>query len=561
MTSSGEKVKVAGKEHRIFGPPGTGKTTRLTGHIRATVRDRGPEAVVVASFTKAAAVEIAGRKLPVPKDNVGTLHALCYRALGRPRIAESKESLKDWNARCDAAWRVQEVDKDDLLPGERDVDSRGLYQAYCLARARRVDRRLWGSALLRFAKAWEAFKEDTGAMDFTDLIEQALERGAGLPAGVEVGFFDEAQDFSPLELALVRSWGERLERIILSGDDDQCIYSFKGATPLAFLDPPIPDEQKHYLTESYRVPARVKALADSWIHGVQTRELKEFSARKEADGSTVQGTVDTLPVGFDRAEEVVAEITRHAGKTVMVLATCGYMLDGVIHEFREQGILFHNPYRLKNGKWNPMRGGIDRVLCLLRNDASAWGSDARAWTWAEAWRWLELVDAKRAGLTRGVKAVVQEMAKRAKTRDEELSWPSIQGLFDQATDAGRATLGAIRNGHLLERYQSVLLEKSRPLVRYALNVAVRNGKATLRQEPKVIVGTVHSVKGGEASVVLVSPDLSAAAAGQWTGETGTREDMDSIRRVFYVAFTRARERLVLCEPRRRNAWMRQAVEF
>ena len=54
------------------------------------------------------------------------------------------------------------------------------------------------------------------------------------------------------------------------------------------------------------------------------------------------------------------------------------------------------------------------------------------------------------------------------------------------------------------------------------------------------IGTIHSVKGGEADVVYVLPDLSPAQWGQWT-----KGDRDALVRLFYVAFTRAREELVL----------------
>jgi superfamily I DNA/RNA helicase len=59
----------------------------------------------------------------------------------------------------------------------------------------------------------------------------------------------------------------------------------------------------------------------------------------------------------------------------------------------------------------------------------------------------------------------------------------------------------------------------------------------------VIPGTIHSVKGGEAQTVILIPDLSLAAVKPyWAGETA------SIGRLFYVAMTRASERLLLCRP-------------
>ena len=84
-------------EYRIFGPPGTGKTTNLTRQIRRAVERFGKDSVLVTSFSRAAAAELAGQHLPLSADRVGTLHSHCWNALGRPQIAEA--NVTEWNAR------------------------------------------------------------------------------------------------------------------------------------------------------------------------------------------------------------------------------------------------------------------------------------------------------------------------------------------------------------------------------------------------------------------------------------------------------------------------------
>jgi ATP-dependent exoDNAse (exonuclease V) beta subunit len=89
---------------------------------------------------------------------------------------------------------------------------------------------------------------------------------------------------------------------------------------------------------------------------------------------------------------------------------------------------------------------------------------------------------------------------------------------------------------------------------YAIKVVKKNGEKCLEQTPQIVVGTVHSVKGGQADVVYVFPDLSTAADDEWMG---SEEGRAGIYRVFYVAMTRAREELVLCGPSKQG----RAVDF
>jgi len=60
-------------------------------------------------------------------------------------------------------------------------------------------------------------------------------------------------------------------------------------------------------------------------------------------------------------------------------------------------------------------------------------------------------------------------------------------------------------------------------------------------DPKIIVGTVHSVKGGEADIVHIFPDLS------FSGNNEIYDNPDRIHRLFYVGVTRAKESVIVHE--------------
>ena len=208
-------------EWRIFGPPGTGKTTYLTKQVKGAVEKYGNEAVLVTSFTRAAAAELAGRDLPIARQNIGTLHSHCFRAIGNPKLAETK--IKEWNAEhanmtLSASASIDEGVADQTYAGEADE----MYAEMCRNRARMLDRRCWKPSVLRFANSWDAWKKDSEVVDFTDLLEIALRDVHIAPGNPSVLIADEAQDFSALQMALVRQWSNGTEYSLIAGDDDQC---------------------------------------------------------------------------------------------------------------------------------------------------------------------------------------------------------------------------------------------------------------------------------------------------------------------------------------------------
>jgi DNA helicase-2/ATP-dependent DNA helicase PcrA len=275
------------REIRVFGPPGTGKTHELaTWYIPQAVKQFGPDNVIVCSFTRSAAREIAGRGIEVNEEHVGTLHALCYRILGRPELTQGH--LKDWNS---------------LHPGlalsggiQRDVDEGGdepdaaltagdIFHARAdIYRARLRPAPMWDSETAAFYKLWTAWKKTNYYVDFTDLIEEALQWHPEFPGRPNVIIVDEAQDFTPLQLKLIRAWGEHCDWIVLSGDDDQCIYNFTGASPHAFIQPEIDPKLIRILGQSYRCPPHITTFSDLWIKTLYNRRQEKPYRSRPGEG-------------------------------------------------------------------------------------------------------------------------------------------------------------------------------------------------------------------------------------------------------------------------------------
>ena len=532
-------------EYRIFGPPGTGKTTSLARQVRRAVDRYGPEAILVTSFSRAAAAELAGRDLPVAPDRVGTLHSHCWHALGGPEIAEA--NTDEWNKENPHLAITQQkrqgrLDGEEAVEEAGELEKTGDQELQRLSRFRglMLPRTAWPATLVQFERLWTAYKQSNGLLDFTDLIETALRDVAIAPHNPAVIFADEGQDLNRMQLSLVRKWGERASYFIVAGDDEQTIYSFTGATPEAFLKPDIPDDHKIVLKQSYRVPRAVHQFAVSLIETVKVRQPKEYLPRPLDGGLERLSKADT----FERPEyEILKTAIAHIerGQTVMFLVACSYMLRPLVTILRKNGIPFHNPYRRSNGFWNPLRLGKrsstpSRILSLLVGHPD-FGDGHRAWTHGDLALWAELVQAK--GVLRlGVKEKL-----KAGDAARPVAMEHLVDLFEPHALESMMAAWDAGSVPLLKWWRSNLTEDGRKRVEFPIEVAIRRGAQALSESPPVVVGTIHSVKGGEADVVYLFPDLSQAGDAQYARGGASR---DAVVRQFYVGATRARERLYIC---------------
>jgi len=537
----------------VWGPPGTGKTHYLTEQVaRLIAAGHNP---LVCSLTRTAAAELASRDNALPPENIGTLHAHAYRTLGRPaQVAESM--IASWNEqnpeyKLDPALTKATVD--DVHPPDdmTSTQTQGgrLYQLYNALRMRMVPRTEWGGDIKHFAERWEAWKRDNDLMDFTDMLEWCIEGNVHAPGWPTAIVVDEAQDHGRLELELLWQWAQQAGTLILAGDPYQSLYEWRGATPrlLQSIKPP----HRRVLAQSYRVPKRVRDFALAWLQ----RTLSNYEAIDYRPRDGDDGFITCAPrcnlASWDAVIELIEEKAR-TDETVMIAATCGYMLNGLICRMRELGIPFSNPWRTHRGDWNPLaprRGSLAEALKVF---LSARPHMRSYWTHENLARALKPLKTSSI-LRRGQGKRLEDKATNEFLADLPLDEKTLLDAFKPAM--WRELIALFRRFHHGERGPLLMWWRERLKNAhtrhgaYLAAIVERYGPGQLSRPPSIYVGTVHSFKGAEASHVIVAPDLSLAGLNSWRGARALR---DQVVRTFYVAFTRARKTLTVLAPMNRD---------
>lgn len=546
----------------VIGPPGTGKTAFVSRQI-AEDTAKGRE-VLVASLTKAAARELAGRDLPIDPRRVGTLHSHAFHAMGGGEVAE--KHAREWNDWIvekghPVDWRLSVSrkrtldDPHDESAGDEENDGQktpgdALLELIGTYRARMLDPEWWPAIEPRlFGRAWSLWKHETGYIDFTDMIEVCVREKLAPVVGFDALFIDEAQDSSRLETTLALQWGAAADVLMICGDPRQNLYEWRGSEPEVFLelDRLCPPERRRVLSKSYRMPRAVHTAAVEWVAQLSRDVDAAYHPRFEITGRDATGRPtynDVIAEGVvdrgwslrdvDQIAEEAAEIAER-GKTVMLLAATKRLADLYVVALRTIGAAFHNPYRTQMKRWNPLGDGVtsaaNQLLAFSRVDDRVWNGSARFWTPDEIAAWVKPIRAD-AVFKRGAKG---RLSAKTFIGDEEL----LSLVKDEAM------LEPILTGDLTW-YCSMLTPAQERQGRFDYPIAVveRHGVKALATEPRITVGTIHSVKGGEADVVYVAPDLSPAGYSSWQDA----EARDQTVRLMYVAMTRAREKLILCAP-------------
>lgn len=157
-------------------------------------------------------------------------------------------------------------------------------------------------SLENYAKIREGFvqkKREAGLIDFDDLQYYVYyylcspnknEAFVKYCESLWDGFFvDEFQDTSKIQFEILKALIKDPRQLIVIGDDDQCIYGWRGADPSIILNIcAYYDIQKFYLSTNYRCRKSILDFAAAGVKYMSKRENKDMKSFKP------EGTVEIL---------------------------------------------------------------------------------------------------------------------------------------------------------------------------------------------------------------------------------------------------------------------------
>ena len=444
----------------IFGPPGTGKTTRLLKVLEDELQKVGDvNKIAYVTFTKEGAEQGAKRSQEIhgqSRNSVQyfrTLHSLAFRELGLSRNdVIDKRDYKLFSEKLGMHFTGYYTE--DL----KHTDDKYLFFDI-LHRNNPKTAQLYlydmDSHKLQYVRTnYKKFKEYYKILDYTDMIERFNVANKAIP--VEVAIVDEAQDLTTLQWRMVWTAFRNCKRIYIAGDDDQAIYEWSGADVKYFLDL---DGNVEILNKSYRLPSMVLNFSKNITRLIDKRVAKEYESTGRVGGVYHIRSLEELDFKTD--------------KTWMILSRNRYFLKQLSEELQDKGLIYE-----LNGELSISKKEVDLINTYEKCRKS--GSSTE----------YELFK-------------LQKHLKNGWTFNEPWFYS-----FDWEVDR----INYIRN--VIASKQSI-------------------------DKCNIKIGTIHSVKGGEADNVVLLLSVTKQVY------SNIVNNPDSEHRVFYVGATRAKENLYL----------------
>ena len=567
----------------VLAGPGSGKTTVLLCRI-SRLLERGlakPQEILALTFSKAAAEEMKSRFENLNGASgvsFGTFHSIFFRIL-RSRYGWNVEQIFQEEERRNILRNSIEAEKWDI-PDLEEYISQFFSQLSLMNSELEQPNRFTptGMPVEEFRKlyrAYEGYKERHEKLDFDDMLTQCyqlLREDAAVREYWQRKYkfilVDEFQDVNQAQFACLQILAEKHQNLFVVGDDDQSIYAFRGARPDFLLRFPTlyPAAKKVTLNTNYRSTERIVNLAERVIGNNVVRFVKNMKGFGEAGDK----------VTFFLAEDAAKEAAHIAEKIGRLLDEGMPLTEiAVIYRTNLQGGAFArelykrgSPYDLRDNSGNVYEHWVAKDLLAYLLLAENEESDS----------------ALRRILNKPKRYIGKDLLAEAETMPYTLLrsffvCPSLKGWQEENLENLRIDLNQIRkrtpydalkyirkvigydeyleefaayrrtSAQVLQEIADEIMETAKDcadvrsfreqLERLSLQMKEQSRKKGQKRNGVALM-TMHGAKGLEFRAVFL-PSLVEGIVPHEKGMDTVAEE----RRLFYVAMTRASEKLCL----------------
>lgn len=599
----------------LIATAGSGKTSTVINRIGYMTRvlDTPPDSILAVTYTRAAAGEMRERYISTfcggeqteELPNFSTINAFCAGVVRRaqregliPPYKIPKETEMVFNAVVREAYARQSGNflTDTMLSELRlnigRIKNQLLYKREDFQKAVNaieLSPDLTGIDLYEFYRAYNSILVQNRWMDFDDQMRYALRCFEKYPELLRFYaekyryiILDESQDTSMLQFQLIHLLaGENMHEphggdggapasgLMICGDDDQSIYSFRGASPeLIFeFNERYQEAKTFYLETNYRSSGEiVEAAARLISHNKKRFDKKIRPLRKAGAGRRSKIKLIEEP-GLEEQYSTVLALLRkftaeHPNKKIAVLYKNNDSAIPLIDLADTAGIQFSCKKDSFTFFSLPVVNDIKNIINVIIDDHDA-ESFMRVYnkagglyiSRAEAEAWIPQI--KKDGLI----ATIGE--RMAQSPDEMKRQNAVRycEMYKEASAARPAdAIDIILKKGRYERYLKarqlseasartqlrkidtlrVIAEKCGTLESFLAHIRQLDADTYMNDNSNICFSTIHSAKGLEYdTVIFIDPydDIF---------QQGGDGDMEELRRLFYVGVTRAKSELIFC---------------
>ena len=535
---------------KIFGGPGTGKTTTIVGNsdienfqgiLHRMFSERDAQSVMLIAYTRAAketAKDRLEKTTNVPRNilawRITTIHGLTMRMnnVKPDDIVELRWGKGDRQEFCNLVGLEYSntSDDDDDIMDTPDDDGHLFFRMLGWLKANMLPMEEWdqcpvasewqyGDEFVDFQAEWLNYKIEEEIWEFDDVIKQSVEEEHTVEA--DDLFVDEVQDLYPLQQAFLDNQFGVVDRIWLAGDDDQTIFEWSGANPDYFINMEgrlngdlrdelwddkqgyWADEGVYILDQSFRMPKRILELSQMCIERVSVRQEKTIKPHTEG------GEFIALP------EKDMGRIIRLLNlDDSFCLFRSNHLANQFGKELLEEGVPFEDRFKT----WRDETVKVRNAMSALYNEEPIGGDDAAQ-----------------------VISYLDDNLIMSSNTSSLASKYTTQETVDPNELVNKVRLDYPKYKRHLDRWMDTMDD-----LNYYQQMGVRNNIVKNRDhlDPDgLIVETIHWSKGREADTVLLSMDTTNSVMQNCPGF----EPNDAERRLCYVGMTRTERRLIMAE--------------